>query len=39
MSFASIDRWQIGRHELTIKVKRKIVEHYIKNNINLEGDK
>ena len=36
VSFASINRWESGRHEPTIKVKRKIVELCKKNNIKLE---
>jgi DNA-binding XRE family transcriptional regulator len=37
VSFASINRWETGRHEPTIKVKRKIVELCKENNIDLEG--
>ena len=36
VSFASINRWEAGRHEPTIKVKRKIVELCKENNIALE---
>ncbi len=36
VSFASINRWETGRHEPTIKVKRKIVELCKENNIDLE---
>ena len=39
VSFASINRWETGKHEPTIKVKRKIVELCKENNIDLEGDK
>lgn len=37
VSFASINRWETGKHEPTIKVKRKIVELCKENNIDLEG--
>ncbi len=37
VSFASINRWETGKHEPTIKVKRKIVELCKENNIELEG--
>ena len=37
VSFASINRWETGRHEPTIKVKRKIVELCKENSIDLEG--
>lgn len=30
VSFASINRWESGRHEPTIKAKRKILELYKK---------
>ena len=33
VSFASINRWETGKHEPTIKVKRKIVELCKENNI------
>jgi DNA-binding transcriptional regulator YiaG len=36
VSFASINRWETGRHEPTIKVKRRIVELCKENNIDLE---
>ena len=36
VSFASINRWETGKHEPTIKVKRKIVELCKENNIDLE---
>jgi DNA-binding XRE family transcriptional regulator len=39
VSFASINRWETGRHEPTIKVKRKIVELCKINGINLEEEK
>ena len=39
VSFASINRWETGKHKPTIKVKRKIVELCKENNIKLEGDK
>lgn len=37
VSFASINRWETGKHEPTIKIKRKIVELCKTNNIDLEG--
>jgi DNA-binding XRE family transcriptional regulator len=37
VSFASINRWECGRHEPTIKAKRKIVQLCKENNINLEA--
>ena len=39
VSFASINRWETGRHEPTIKVKRKIVELCKINGIKLEEEK
>lgn len=36
VSFASINRWETGRYEPTIKTKRKIVELCKENNIDLE---
>ena len=36
VSFASINRWETGKHEPTIKAKRKIVELCKTNNIDLE---
>lgn len=36
VSFSSINRWETGRHEPTIKVKRRIVELCKENNIDLE---
>ena len=42
VSFASINRWETGRHEPTIKVKRKIVELCESNHIEIKdktGDK
>lgn len=35
VSFASVNRWERGHHETTIKVKRKIVELCKENNIEL----
>jgi len=37
VSFASINRWETGKHEPTTKIKRKIVELCRANNIDLEG--
>jgi len=36
VSFASINRWETGKHEPTTKIKRKIVELCKQNNINTE---
>ena len=36
VSFASINRWERGKHEPTTKMKRKIVELCKENNIKLE---
>ncbi len=36
VSFASINRWERGKHEPTTKVKRKIVQLCKDNNIDLE---
>lgn len=38
VSFASINRWETGRHEPTIKIKRKIVALCKENKVDL-GDK
>ncbi|MGI6710962.1 MAG: helix-turn-helix domain-containing protein [Bacilli bacterium] len=35
VSFASINRWETGRYEPTIKTKRKIVELCKENNISV----
>lgn len=39
VSFASINRWETGKHEPTIKAKRKIVELCKVNGIKLEEEK
>ncbi len=36
VSFASINRWETGRYEPTIKIKRIIVELCKKNNVDIE---
>ena len=36
VSFASVNRWENGTFEPSIKVKRKIVELCKENNINVE---
>ena len=36
VSFASINRWETGKHEPTIKIKRKIIELCKENNIEME---
>ena len=35
VSFASVNRWEKGHHEPTIKAKRRIVEECKKNKIEL----
>ncbi len=35
VSFASVNRWENGKHEPTIKIKRKILELCKKNDINI----
>ena len=35
VSFASVNRWEKGHHEPTIKAKRRIVEECKKNKIQL----
>jgi len=39
VSFASINRWETGKHEPTTKIKRKIIELCIANSIDLEEEK
>lgn len=42
VSFSSVNRWENGRHEPTIKVKRKIVKLCESNHIEIKdetGDK
>ena len=36
VSFASINRWETGKHKPTTKIKRKIVQLCKQNNIDLE---
>ena len=36
VSFASVNRWETGRYEPTIKVKRKLSPLFIKYNIEVE---
>ncbi len=36
VSFASINRWETGKHEPTTKIKRKIVELCKQYNIDME---
>ncbi|MDD4188327.1 MAG: helix-turn-helix transcriptional regulator [Bacilli bacterium] len=38
VSYASINRWETGKHEPTTKIKRKIVELCKQNNINMEDN-
>ncbi len=37
ISFSTVNRWETGRHEPTIKVKRKLVELCKENNIDIEN--
>ncbi len=36
VSFASINRWETGKHEPTTKIKRKIVTLCKENNVTVE---
>ena len=36
VSFSSVNRWEKGHHEPTIKVKRKIIELCKQNNIEVK---
>lgn len=36
VSFASINRWETGKHEPTIKIKRRIVALCKENNVAVE---
>lgn len=36
VSFTSVNRWENGKHEPTIKVKRKIIELCKENNIKFK---
>lgn len=36
VSFSAVNRWETGKYEPTIKVKRKIVELCVENNIDVE---
>lgn len=38
VSFASVNRWETGRYEPTIKVKRKLKKLFDENGIKLEDD-
>ena len=38
VSFASVNRWETGRYEPTIKVKRKLKNLFDENGIKLEDD-
>lgn len=37
VSFASVNRWEQGHHEPTMKAKRKLAEICRQNNINMEA--
>lgn len=39
VSFASVNRWENGHFEPTIKAKRKLRDLCIKNNIKMETEK
>jgi DNA-binding XRE family transcriptional regulator len=36
VSFASVNRWETGKYEPTLKVKRKLQKLFIENNIPME---
>ena len=36
VSFSSVNRWEKGHHEPTIKIKRKIIELCKQNNIEVK---
>lgn len=36
VSFSTVNRWETGKYEPTIKAKRKIVDLCINNNIDIE---
>lgn len=36
VSFSTVNRWETGKYEPTIKVKRKIIELCNNNNIDIE---
>lgn len=36
VSFSTVNRWETGKYEPTIKAKRKIIELCINNNIDVE---
>jgi DNA-binding XRE family transcriptional regulator len=38
VSFSTVNRWENGKHEPTIKVKRKIVEICKGNNIKIDDN-
>ena len=38
VSFASINRWETGRFEPTMRVKRELKKLFDENGINLEDD-
>ena len=38
VSFVSVNRWETGKFNPTIKAKKKLNELFIKNNIKTEGD-
>ena len=37
VSFASINRWETGRFEPTMKIKRKLAPYFDKYGIDVEG--
>lgn len=39
VSFSSVNRWENGKHEPTIKIKRKLNDLFIKNNIKGDNSK
>ncbi|NLV33325.1 MAG: helix-turn-helix transcriptional regulator [Clostridiaceae bacterium] len=39
VSIVTVNRWENGKYEPTMKIKRRIVELYKANHIDLEGNK
>ena len=36
VSFSTVNRWEAGLHEPTMKIKRKLKEYFDKENIKIE---
>ena len=37
-TFGTVNRWESGKHEPTIKMKRKIVQLCVENDVKLEDE-